>query len=86
MIVEGFVDFDYQITLLTIQHAGGVSFCEPIGHRQEGGDYQESWQPQPMSELALSRSKEIAAKITGALGGSRRVWCGTFHQGRRGIF
>ena len=70
VIVEGFVDFDYEITLLTIQHAGGVSFCEPIGHRQEGGDYQESWQPQPMSELALSRSKQIATKITGALGGA----------------
>ena len=70
VIVEGFVDFDYEITLLTIQHAGGVSFCEPIGHRQEGGDYQESWQPQPMSELALVRSKQIATKITGALGGA----------------
>ena len=70
VIVEGFVDFDYEITLLTIQHAGGVAFCEPIGHRQEGGDYQESWQPQPMSELALSRSKQIATKITGALGGA----------------
>ena len=70
VIVEGFVDFDYEITLLTIQHAGGVSFCEPIGHRQEGGDYQESWQPQPMSELALLRSKQIATKITGALGGA----------------
>lgn len=70
VIVEGFVDFDYEITLLTIQHPGGVSFCEPIGHRQEGGDYQESWQPQPMSELALSRSKEIATKITSALGGA----------------
>ena len=70
VIVEGFVDFDYEITLLTIQHVGGVSFCEPIGHRQEGGDYQESWQPQPMSELALLRSKQIATKITGALGGA----------------
>ena len=70
VIVEGFVDFDYEITLLTIQHVGGVSFCEPIGHRQEGGDYQESWQPQAMSELALSRSKQIATKITGALGGA----------------
>ena len=73
VIVEGFVDFDYEITLLTIQHAGGVSFCEPIGHRQEGGDYQESWQPQPMSELALLRSKQIATKITGALGGAGLV-------------
>ena len=69
VIVEGFVDFDYEITLLTIQHAGGVSFCEPIGHRQEDGDYQESWQPQPMSNLALSRSRNIAEQVTEALGG-----------------
>ena len=69
VIVEGFVDFDYEITLLTIQHAGGVSFCEPIGHRQEDGDYQESWQPQPMSDLALSRSRDIAEQVTKALGG-----------------
>ena len=69
VIVEGFVDFDYEITLLTIQHAGGVSFCEPIGHRQENGDYQESWQPQPMSGLALSRSRDIAEQVTEALGG-----------------
>lgn len=69
VIVEGFVDFDYEITLLTIQHAGGVSFCEPIGHRQEDGDYQESWQPQSMSDLALSRSRDIAERVTAALGG-----------------
>ena len=69
VIVEGFVDFDYEITLLTIQHAGGVSFCEPIGHRQEDGDYQESWQPQLMSGLALSRSRDIAEQVTEALGG-----------------
>ena len=69
VIVEGFVDFDYEITLLTVQHSGGVSFCEPIGHRQEDGDYQESWQPQPMSDTALARSKEIAQKVTAALGG-----------------
>ena len=69
VIVEGFVDFDYEITLLTIQHAGGVSFCEPIGHRQEDGDYQESWQPQPMSDLALTRSRDIAKQVTEALGG-----------------
>lgn len=69
VIVEGFIDFDYEITLLTIRHKGGTSFCQPIGHRQEAGDYQESWQPQQMSELALSRSQEIAAKVTGALGG-----------------
>ncbi len=69
VIVEGFVDFDYEITLLTVRHRGGVSYCEPIGHRQEDGDYQESWQPQPMSTLALERSKEIARKVTTALGG-----------------
>ena len=69
VIVEGFVDFDYEITLLTIQHAAGVSFCEPIGHRQEDGDYQESWQPQLMSDLALRRSQDIAKQVTEALGG-----------------
>ena len=69
VIVEGFVDFDYEITLLTIRHINGTSFCMPIGHRQEDGDYQESWQPQAMSETALARSKEIAEKVTTALGG-----------------
>ena len=69
VIVEGFVDFDYEITLLTIRHINGTSFCMPIGHRQEDGDYQESWQPQPMSDAALTRAKEIAEKVTGALGG-----------------
>jgi phosphoribosylglycinamide formyltransferase 2 len=69
VIVEGFVDFDYEITLLTLRHIQGTSFCLPIGHRQEDGDYQESWQPQPMSEAALIRAREIAEKVTGALGG-----------------
>jgi phosphoribosylglycinamide formyltransferase 2 len=69
VIVEGFVDFDYEITLLTVRHAGGTSFCEPIGHLQKDGDYRESWQPQPMSALALRRSQEIARAITGDLGG-----------------
>ncbi len=69
VIVEGFVDFDYEITLLTIRHINGTSFCMPIGHRQEDGDYQESWQPQAMSDAALTRAKEIAEKVTGALGG-----------------
>ncbi len=69
VIVEGFVDFDYEITLLTVQHRDGVSFCEPIGHRQERGDYRESWQPQPMSEKALAEAQAISAKVTGALGG-----------------
>lgn len=69
VIVEGFVDFDYEITLLTIRHKDGVSTCEPIGHRQEGGDYQESWQPQAMSDKAIQKSQEIAEKIVEALGG-----------------
>ncbi|NBP69105.1 MAG: formate-dependent phosphoribosylglycinamide formyltransferase [Cytophagia bacterium] len=69
VIVEGFVDFDYEITLLTIRHKSGVSFCEPIGHRQEHGDYQESWQPHPMSERALLESQSIARKVVDALGG-----------------
>ena len=69
VIVEGFVDFDYEITLLTVQHAGGTSFCEPIGHRQEGGDYQESWQPQTMSSAARAEAERVAALVTGELGG-----------------
>ncbi|OCG40203.1 formate-dependent phosphoribosylglycinamide formyltransferase [Gilliamella sp. Bif1-4] len=69
VIIEGFVDFDYEITLLTVRHINGVSFCEPIGHRQEKGDYRESWQPQQMPEKALKQAKNIATKITEALGG-----------------
>ncbi|MGL1958307.1 MAG: formate-dependent phosphoribosylglycinamide formyltransferase [Colwellia sp.] len=69
VIIEGFVDFDYEITLLTIRHQGGTSFCQPIGHVQENGDYQQSWQPQAMSATALMRSKEVATKVTTALGG-----------------
>jgi phosphoribosylglycinamide formyltransferase 2 len=69
VIVEEIVDFDYEITLLTVRHKAGVKFCNPIGHRQVDGDYVESWQPQKMSELALLRAKEIATKITDALGG-----------------
>lgn len=69
VIVEGFVEFDYEITLLTVQHVGGVSFCPPIGHRQVGGDYQESWQPQEMSQAALAECEAIAALVTGELGG-----------------
>ena len=69
IIVEGFVDFDYEITLLTIRHKDGTSFCAPIGHRQEGGDYQESWQPHPMSKAALSAAQDMAKKVTDALGG-----------------
>ncbi len=74
VIVEGFVDFDFEITLLTIRHknvAGEIvtSFCDPIGHRQENGDYQESWQPQTMTEAALAAAQDIARKVTGDLGG-----------------
>lgn len=69
VIIEGFIDFDYEITLLTIHHKNGISFCEPIGHRQEHGDYQESWQPHPMSEKALKHAQQIAASVVDALGG-----------------
>jgi len=69
VIVEGFIDFDYEITLLTIRHKDGVSFCEPIGHRQEHGDYQESWQPHPMNEKALVEAQDIARKVVNELGG-----------------
>lgn len=69
VIVEGWVDFDYEITLLTVRHIAGVDFCLPIGHRQEDGDYRESWQPQPMDEDVRSQCEEIAAQVTGALGG-----------------
>jgi phosphoribosylglycinamide formyltransferase 2 len=69
VIVEGFVDFDYEITLLTVRHIDGTSFCQPIGHLQVDGDYRQSWQPQAMSEGAINKSREMAIKITDALGG-----------------
>ena len=69
VIVEGFVEFDYEITQLTIRHAGGTSFCDPIGHIQVDGDYRESWQPHPMSDAAISEAIEYARKITDSLGG-----------------
>lgn len=75
VIVEGFVNFDYEITMLTVRSinpetgAGATWFCEPIGHRQVGGDYVESWQPMPMSEVALDNARSVAARITNALGG-----------------
>ncbi|MDM1696387.1 formate-dependent phosphoribosylglycinamide formyltransferase [Thiopseudomonas alkaliphila] len=69
VIVEGFIDFDYEITLLTVRHAHGTLYCEPIGHRQENGDYQSSWQPQAMSTVALEQAKYIAKTITDDLGG-----------------
>lgn len=70
VIVEGFIDFDYEITLLTVRTAdGNTQFCEPIGHRQEKGDYRESWQPQQMSAAALAQAQQYAGQITAALGG-----------------
>ena len=69
VIVEGVVKFDFEITLLTVSAVDGVHFCAPVGHRQEDGDYRESWQPQRMSELALARAQEIARKVVLALGG-----------------
>ena len=86
VIVEGFVDFDYEITLLTVRHVGGVSFCAPIGHRQEGGDYQESWQPQPMSEAALRECERIADLVTSNLGGYGLFGVEFFIKGDRVIF
>ncbi|KXJ32781.1 MULTISPECIES: formate-dependent phosphoribosylglycinamide formyltransferase [Pseudomonas] len=69
VIVEGFVDFDYEITLLTVRHVGGTAFCAPVGHRQVKGDYHESWQPQAMSDKALAESERVARAVTEALGG-----------------
>lgn len=69
IIVEGFVDFDYEITLLTVRHQGGTGFCEPIGHRQEDGDYRESWQPQAMTKTARAAAEKVARTVTDALGG-----------------
>lgn len=69
VIVEGFVDFEYEITLLTVRHVDGTAFCAPIGHRQEDGDYRESWQPQPMNDAALVEAERQARAITDALGG-----------------
>ena len=69
VIVEGFVKFDYEITLLTVRHSGGTLFLNPIGHHQVDGDYRESWQPQPMSPTALAQAQEYAKKVTDALGG-----------------
>jgi len=86
VIVEGFVDFDYEITQLTVRHAGGTSFCEPIGHIQVDGDYRESWQPQPMSDLACSRARECALAITDALGGRGIFGVELFVKGDEIIF
>ena len=69
VIVEQFIDFDYEITLLTVRHAGGVTFCPPIGHRQERGDYQESWQPALMADAALTKAQDMARTVVDDLGG-----------------
>lgn len=86
VIVEGFVDFDYEITQLTVRHADGTSFCEPIGHIQIDGDYRESWQPQPMSEIARERAVQYARAITDALGGRGIFGVELFVKGDEIIF
>ncbi len=86
VIVEGFVDFDYEITLLTIRHSDGTSFCLPIGHLQIDGDYRESWQPQPMSDSALKAAQHIAGKVTEALGGYGLFGVELFIKGDEAIF
>ena len=86
VIVERFVDFDYEITMLTVRHSAGTTILEPIGHHQVDGDYRESWQPQPMSEVAKAKAKEIAHKITGALGGYGIFGVEMFIKGDEVIF
>ncbi|MEH0093277.1 formate-dependent phosphoribosylglycinamide formyltransferase [Vibrio metschnikovii] len=86
VIVEGFVDFDYEITLLTIRAIDGVHFCAPIGHRQEEGDYRESWQPQAMSENALKAAEYVAEEIVNALGGYGLFGVELFVKGDQVIF
>lgn len=86
VIVEGFVDFDYEITQLTVRHVGGTSFCEPIGHIQVDGDYRESWQPQPMCDLARERAMQCAKVVTDALGGRGIFGVELFVKGDEIIF
>ena len=86
VIVEGFVDFDYEITLLTVRHCGGTSFLEPIGHYQQDGDYRESWQPQPMNPAVRAQGAVIARRITEALGGWGLFGVELFVRGDRIIF
>jgi phosphoribosylglycinamide formyltransferase 2 len=86
VIVEGFIDFDYEITLLTVtQKNGPTLFCPPIGHRQERGDYQESWQPMPMQSVHLDEAQEMAAKVTAALGGAG-IWGVEFFITKEGAY
>ena len=86
VIVEGFVEFDYEITLLTVRHKNGTSFCEPIGHVQSDGDYRQSWQPQPMTDDALSSAQKVAESITSALGGYGIFGVELFIKGDEVIF
>lgn len=86
VIVEGFVDFDYEITLLTVRHANGTSYCQPIGHIQVDGDYRESWQPQPMSAQALETARAYAKKVTDSLGGRGIFGVELFVKGDEVIF
>ena len=86
VIVEGLVDFDYEITLLTVRHIDGTSFCDPVGHIQVDGDYRESWQPQPMSPAALEEAQGIAAAVTGKLGGRGIFGVELFIKGDRVLF
>ncbi|QZD88631.1 formate-dependent phosphoribosylglycinamide formyltransferase [Qipengyuania aurantiaca] len=86
VIVEQFVDFDYEITLLTVRHAGGVTFCPPIGHRQERGDYQESWQPTAMTDAAIAKAQDMARKVVDDLGGYGLFGVEFFVKGEEVIF
>ena len=86
VIVEGFVEFDYEITMLTVRHVGGTSFCPPVGHIQVKGDYRESWQPHPMSAAALAEAERVAGAITEALGGRGVFGVELFVKGDAVIF
>ncbi len=86
VIVEGVVEFDYEITLLTVRHAGGTDFCLPIGHEQVGGDYRYSWQPQPMSEACWDEARRMAEQVTSALGGRGVFGVELFIRGSEVIF
>ena len=86
MIVEGFVDFDYEITMLTVRSISGTNFCQPVGHIQKDGDYRYSWQPQAMSEAAITKAHDIAKKVTDALGGYGIFGVEMFVKGEDVIF
>ena len=86
VIVEGFVAFDYEITLLAVRHVGGVAFCAPIGHRQQDGDYRESWQPQPMAEATLAECERIAGAVIDELGGAGVFGVEFFVRGENVLF